>query len=220
MNGVKMFYQTNIDPVLRFGDVLKGFITTTPFIDDPLLKSIGNDYKIEVSLPKFSVIISPCCSIGPKLVSLTPLMEIRSSFFDNTYFAEDFTRINRKMKPEFALPSKVWESFSFNEKNIRNAIGLDYVFLYLFIYEKSDSLHPPYEIHRRGDNIKTSYYMIDFRYTYCINCDKIGNPGEQIKRNVLNSKILQLTIETRKELRDKLSNYFGRTPKEDEIEMD
>ncbi len=42
----------------------------------------------------------------------------------------------------------------------------------------------------------------------------------EIKNKLLNSKILQLTIETRKELRDKLSNYYGRTPKEDEIEMD
>lgn len=214
-----MFYQTHLDTVLRFGDVLKGFITTTPFIDDPMLKSIGNGYKIEVSFPNFSVIISPCCSIGPKLISLTPLIEIRRSFFDNPYFAEDFTRINRKMKPEFTVPPIIWDSFQIEEKSKRLAVGLDYAFLYLFLYEKSDSL-PPYKIHRREENIKTTHYMIDFRNTYCINCDKIGNPGEEIKNDVLNSKILQLTIETRKELRDKLSNYYGRTPKEDEIEMD
>ncbi|KKN58641.1 hypothetical protein LCGC14_0550080 [marine sediment metagenome] len=184
-----------------------------------VLKTIGNQYKIEVSLPNFSVIISPCCSIGPKLISLTPLIEIRSSFFYNPYFAKDFTRINRKMKPEFAVPPKIWESLPVDEKTKRDAVGLDYALLDLFIYEKNDYC-PPYEIHRREENKKTTYYMIDFRNIYCINCDKIGNPGEEIENNLLNSKILQLTIETRKDLRDKLSNYYGRTPKEDEIEMD
>ena len=78
---------------LRFGDVLKGYIAVTPSIKGPILKvsTLNEGYNIDVNLPIFSAVLSPCCSIGHATISLTPLIEVRKSFFDNPYFAEDLT---------------------------------------------------------------------------------------------------------------------------------
>ena len=53
--------------------------------------------------------------------------------------------------------------------------------------------------------------MIDFRNTYKINCDKIKAPDNVPHE----TKILQLSITVRNELRDKLISYYGRIPAED-----
>ena len=53
--------------------------------------------------------------------------------------------------------------------------------------------------------------MIDFKDTYKINCDKINKPQNEL----VNSKCLQLSIESRSELREKISYFYGRVPKDD-----
>ena len=215
MNNVLLFYQEKIDEGFRFGDVLKGFVSSTPTISDPLLKPSHGDYTIEVSKPSYCAIISPCCSISDKIISLSPLIPIRNSFFKNPYFAEDLTRINRRLtEPKFAFPPHVWEQMPDGKKEEHLLKGSSYTLVDLFIY-KEHEIFPEYEVHMKGaDNIKTKYYMIDFRNTFKVNCSKIKDP-----KNVPNeAKCLQLTIESRRELREKISQYYGRVPDEDLID--
>ena len=211
-----MFYEKNIDSALRFGDVLRGYIAITPNIESPILtqSALNEGYNIDINLPIFSVIISPCCSIGYDIISLTPLIEVRNTFFKNPHFTEDLTRINREMKPELAVPPNVWGTLSLEEKEKRLQEGKEgkgYAFLENFIYEECN-LFPKYTVDiRQGENIETNYYMIDFRNTYKLYCDKIKSPKEA----PLESKCLQLSLQTRAELRDKISYYYARVPGED-----
>lgn len=204
-----MFYQEEVDDALRFGDVLKGYILAASNIEEP---SLSKSYKIDINVPAYCVVLSPCCSIGDETISLSPLIELRGSFFDNPYLAEDLTRINRKMGPQQSVSPQVWENFPPEEKQKRLEVGNAYAFVELFIYEKND-LFPKYTLHRRNGNIETNYYMIDFRNTYKLSCEKIKTP----ENAPLDSKCLQLSIQTRSELRDKIADYYARVPKEDKI---
>lgn len=207
-----MFYETDIDNALRFGDVLKGIMLTTPEINNPDSTKPDKKYSINIDLPVFSVILSPCCSISDKIISLTPLVELRKSFFNNSFFIEDLTRINREMKPEQSVPPNVWAGLSAGERQKRLEKGDGYAFIECFIYEKND-LFPKYTLNRKDGNVETEYYMIDFRNTYRLNCEKIISP----KNCPLELKRLQLSVKTRSELREKISKYFSRPPDEDLI---
>jgi len=205
-----MFYQKEIKKELRFGDILKGYILVSSNIEEPKLNI---DFKINVKVPDYCVVLSPCCSIGDKIISLSPLIHIFSDFFNNPYFKEDLIRINRKMLPEQSVAPRVWEGFSPEEKKRRKSLGKIYALVDLFIY-KENELFPEYPIPRmHEENIKTKYYMIDFKNTYKLNCKKIVNP----KDFPLESRCLQLTKDTRSELRFKIANYYSRVPKEDKI---
>jgi len=208
-----MFYQRKMDQALRFGDVLRGYISATPNIKEPLIKepiwpALNEGYTIGINLPIFTVVLSPCCSIGKKTIALTPLIKLQSDFFKNPYFAEDFTRINRKMEPEKSVPPDKWAEFSQAQKRTRIEEGQTYVLVNLFVYEKHD-LFPKYTIRTQEIN----YYMIDFRNTYKLNCQEIITP----QRSPLDSKCLQLSTGARSELRDKIAFYYTRVPVEDKI---
>jgi len=206
-----MFYAEERDKALRFGDVLRGYFSTTPVIKEPILKEPIESYNIDVNLPVFSVVMDPCCQIGKKTISLTPLIPIRGSFFDNPYLAEDLTRVNRKMDPQQAIPPRAWKEMTAEQKTERLAVGREYAFVNLFVYEKHDLL-PKYIVHRpRGKNIETNYYLINFRDIHKLRCDKIKSPEDA----PLESKVLQLHVETRKELRGKVASYYGTPPPED-----
>ncbi|MBM2813961.1 MAG: hypothetical protein HW421_723 [Ignavibacteria bacterium] len=211
-----MFYEKIPDKVLRFGDVVRGFILTNPTIKEPILpnKGINHNYKIDIEHPNFSVILTPCCSIGDGMITISPLIQIRSDFFKNSYFVKDFTNINRKMSSEQAITTEEWNNFSIDEKIKRNEEGITFALRNLFIYQDNEIFH---EYTLRGRDIK--YYMIDFRNSYKINCDKIKRP-EKLKTVdgiVMESKVLQLSIDARKELREKIADYYSRIPIEDKI---
>jgi len=210
-----MFYAISSENRLRFGDVLEGYPSTTPVIKEPILKNVKG-YNIEVDVPTFSVIMDPCCSIGQKMISLTPLIKVWGTFFDNPYLEEDLTRVNREMEPEQAVSPSVWAEFPLAVKQERLEEGRTYAFVNLFVYERHE-LFPLYTISPRGRREKkeTNYYMIDFRNIYKACCDKIVSPVAVVP---LKTKILQLSLETRAELRMKMKFYFGRTPKEDVLE--
>lgn len=208
-----MFYTQNMDKALRFGDVLQGYPSTTPIIEEPMLKESVARYNIDVDLPKFTVVMDPCCEIRNRTISLTPLIQVSRAFFDNPYFAEDLTRINRRMDPQQAVSPLIWDKLALEEKQKRLEVGRTYALLNLFIYEKHE-LFPKYILRRKDkEDIETNYYMIDFRNTYKLCCDKIISP----ENSPLESKILQLSIETRSELREKLVNYYANIPPEDKI---
>jgi len=209
----RVFYEDRIDLSFRFGDVLKGFVSSTPNLHTPPLTSNNMDYSIEISLPSYCAIISPCCSIADKVISLSPLIPVRNTFFNNPYF-EDLTRINRLVPPENSLPPIVWEKMSEQEQQERLNKGMAYTFVELFVYEEHE-IFTKYDIHRKNaNNISTRYYMVDFRNTFKVNCSEIRKPNNVPSK----TKCLQLTIETRRELRDKIAYYYNRPAEEDIID--
>jgi len=209
-----MFYEQKGDNALRFGDVIRGYININTTIKEPILdvKCLNEGYTLDISLPQFCVILTPCCSIRDKTISLTPLIKVEKKFFYNPYFAEDLTNINKVMRAEKTLPPDAWETLPNEEKERRLREGITYASPRLFIYEEND-LFEPYTFNIHGKEIKTQYYMIDFKNVYKINCDKIISP----EKSPLESKCLQLSIQARSELRDKIAYYFARVPEEDQI---
>ena len=214
-----MFYESVNSKILRLGDVVKGYISPSTKIKQPFLSlenSIYHNYTVNFEVPRFSVVLTPCCSIGEyNMICLSPLVELKKDFFKNPYLIEDFTRINREIEPDKAIAPDDWQKKSPQEQQTELARGKAYMEYYLFIYAPNDSF-PPYE--RKGQ--QTQYYMVDFRNMPTLKCDLIKsreNTSEE-DTNILASKWLQLSIQTREELRMKLANYFGRRPAEDEIE--
>ena len=207
-----MFYEQEMEKTFRFGDVLKGYITTTPNITAPLLRQELPLYSIEVTINKFYVILSPCCSIGDKMISLAPLIKIKNSFIKNPYLEEDLTRINRKMQPKQSVPPAVWDKFSPEEKQKRLTVGQTYSLVEHFVYGENIVL-PSYELDLKDqNNISTGYYMIDFRDIFKTRCDAINRAEDA----PFEAKVLQLSIQARGELYDKISFYYnGRNPDDD-----
>jgi len=210
----RVFYEDRIDPSFRFGDVLKGFVSSTPNLHAPPLTPNNMDYSIAISLPSYCAIISPCCSIADQVISLSPLIRVRNAFFNNPYFEENLTRINRLVPPENSLPPIAWEKMSEEEQQERLNSEMFYTFVDLFVYEEHE-MFTEYEVHRKNaNNILTRYYMVDFRNTFKVNCSEIRKPNEV----PIETKCLQLTIETRQELRDKITYYYNRPAVEDIID--
>jgi len=207
-----MFYTDNPDQALRFGDVISGFFLSSTNMSSPA-KS-GNpqdlDYEIKVSCPRFSVILTPCCSIGDKTLALTPLLQINPKWLKNPYLREDLTNLNRPMTPRQAVPPDVWNGLPEEERqrrlDHRTGVGLE--FLEYFVY-------PPHDLLRKYliNNESYHHYCIDFRRISRVECSQVANP----KQSPLEAKLLQLAKETRSELRFKLSKYFTRVPKEDQV---
>jgi hypothetical protein len=114
------------------------------------------------------------------------------------------------MLPENAVAPEIWKKFKEAERNKRIIEGPKYSFAEIFIYER-DALLPVYELsYKDHPKISTGYYMIDFKDIFTIRSQKI------IKK-MSYPKILQLTTETREELRCKISEYYTRVPAEDQI---
>ncbi len=210
-----MFYAEETDNYLRFGDVVRGYILPNTTIKEPILsfKSESHNYTIDVEMP-YSVVLTPCCSIGESTISLTPLIKVRSNFFKNPYFAEDLTRINRMMEPQQAHSPDEWEKFSLEEQQRYLAEEINYALLNLFIYEESEKFKK-YTLRRR----EITYYMINFKNIYTTKCTMIKRPEELKPEDapIIESKVLQLSIQARSELRDKIAYYYSRIPEEDEI---
>jgi len=205
-----MFYNQIMAGMLRFGDVLKGYTLAASNIEEP---NLNKNYKVDINLPLYCIVLTPCCSIGEKTISLSPLIKVRGSFFDNPYLNEDLRRINQKMLAEQSVSPNIWEKLPPEEKQKRLDVGYAYGFVDFFVYEKND-LFSRYTVNRKNaENVETNYYMIDFRNIYKLSCEKIITP----KNSPLESKCLQLSIEARTELRDKIADYYARVPKEDEV---
>jgi len=204
-----MFYESKPEEALRFGDVVRGYVLSAPRIDSPSI-SPPVRYHVEVHNPPFAVVMSPCCSIGDHTLAISPLIEVLPGFFKNPYFVEDLSNINRRMPPAKAVGPDVWGHLSPDERQRRLSDGDAYALVEYFIYAPHDHL-PKYTVNRKGGPIQTGYYLLDFRRIHRIECDKVANA----KQAPLEPKLLQISIETRGELRDKLAWYFGRRPKED-----
>lgn len=206
------YYEDTPSQALRFGDVVKGFVIATP--QQKTLVSADNqpNFGIDVRHLGLSVVLSPCCSIGEKTISVAPLIPIRPTFFQNEFLAKDLTKINRVMAPDKSMPVAKWNSLPDEERASRMRQGNGYAFKELFIYAEH-LLLPRHTVNRKDGNIVTGLWMIDFRDAQKVVCDKIINP----KQSPLESKILELSISARSELREKIAAYYSRIPVEDQV---
>lgn len=215
-----MFYQNEHSQALRLGDVVEGFVSSQPVIEAPNTPTTRSERiaSVNIGLPTFSVVLSPCCSIDDEVVCLTPLIQLNNKMLTPPYFRDDPTRINSEVEPEKSVPPELWISPDFQEKKRQLlAVGPAYRFGDYFVYDKNE-LFPPYTVNMRGQpNIATNYYMIDFRNIYSLKCSKIKRDSKQEDKDLLiKSKKLELSVETRYLLRLKLSYYFYRPAPEDE----
>lgn len=203
-----MFYleASDMEATLRFGDVIQGFPICFPKIDIPSHKY---DFQITVSAPRYAVVLSPCCSIKDKVLAVAPLKQLENKLFVNQYLADDPTRINIKIPAEKSVPPSVWETMDVGEKTNRMAEGDAYVFLDEFVYAPNDLL-PQYTISRKGGNIQTGFYVVDFRDSIKIACDRIER-----RYSPDAAKVLQLSVETRHLMRQKIVSFYERVPDED-----
>lgn len=78
------------------------------------------------------------------------------------------------------------------------------------MYEAHD-LFPVYDVHLRSGPIKERARVIDFRHTFRLQCDKIL----EASNFPIDSKVLELTVDSRSELRLKVAQFYGRIPQED-----
>jgi hypothetical protein len=207
-----MFYESKPQSALRFGDVVRGYVWSSPQIDSPDANPPVR-YRVEVHSPTFAVVMSPCCSIREHVLAISPLIEVLPPFFRNPYFASDLTNINRTMSPEKAISPGRWAKLSPEEQQERLAVGNVYAFGEYFIYAPHDLLST-YTMKDKGqEDREVGHHMIDFRRICRIECNEIVTPEQA----PLKTKVLQISIETRRELRDKLTWYFGRVPEEDMV---
>lgn len=209
-----MFYYSKIDVVFRFGDVVRGFACSTPVIENPVLDGHDFPFDLEVYSSRLSVVLSPCCSIDKGILSLAPLQELIPIFFKNPWWVEDFTCLNRPMPAERTIPPHKWKAMSQEIKERELDLENDaYAFDDFFIYQEHPLL-PQYTVDLIGQpNQETGCYMVDFKTAYRINCDKI----KRDKEHPIDAKLLQLSKESRADLRNKITAYFARIPVEDQV---
>lgn len=226
-----MFYEDGIGDKLRFGDVVKGFLSTCPNIDSPMIDNIAS-YTVEVNTD-LAVVLDPCCSIGNGTISISPLIKTLPYLWDNPHLFSDITEINRKGLPKDLMPPARWNRCTDDEKTdfLLNATK-DYGYKNLFIYKEHnflaeyeilrkkrfeefidpDTSLPKYNEVEEAIKFNTRYYMIDFKNIRHTNCKKVIESEKPIDEAILKSIVLQLSEETRDELRNKMGDYFNRTP--------
>lgn len=193
------------DTNLRLGDIIKGFSHIMPTFDDFFFK--GNQFRLEVVEQPFFVVLTPCCSIEDKIISLLPLKPIKSSFLTNPAIIDDITILNRPMSAQNAIPPIGWQKLPEEERTLKLQQPPNYYYLELFGYGPHPLL-PQYDLSYRNQTQKMSSFMVDFKESFTITSKKI-------ERNNSYEKVLQLSIASRGELRNKISNFYSRVPDED-----
>ena len=207
------FYEGSPDNALRFGDVVDGFPVSASQVESPILGDVPKQYKIDVKPPEYSVILTPCCSIGSGTLLLAPFQKVNRRLYDNPYLSEDLLRLNFPMTPQQAVLPTAWERMSSEERarRIDTSRPKSYAFVEYFMYAPHDRL-PEYNVTTDG-RLRTGHYSIDFRCMYRIECKKINTATQ----SPVGAKVVQITVSAREALRDKLVAYFARVPEEDEL---
>ena len=207
------YYQDQPVDALRFGDVVRGFPLSAPHIERPGVTEPLREYRIDVSQPEFSVIMTPCCSIKGQTILLTPLLKINPLFYDNPYLEGDPLRLNRPMTPQQSVSPREWEKMNPEERSRRFDMSKPTSFAFgdLFIYAPHGLL-PRYIADPKKGRPETGYYMVDFRRTCRVQCATVTR-----QKSPVGAKVLQLTIDARAALRDKVAAFYARVPPEDEV---
>jgi len=203
------FYESAPDLAFRFGDVVTGFILATPFLKEPQAPP-PDEYRLGVSCPRYAAVLSPCCSIGNSTILLSPFLSIRTKWLNNPYLIQDLTRINREMTAQQSMPPAKWLDLDETERIERANSKPGYAELPFFVNDENPLLAMYFPESPETRELR-HYHMIDFRKLYRVDCPAIRSPTDC----PLSVKILQLSIQARQELRDKLAYFFGRKPLED-----
>jgi len=234
-----MSYNNTIDDQLRFGDVVKGYLWVTPKVDKPFIDTNAESYTIKVDKPLFSVVLDPCCEVGDGMISLAPLEEVNSRLWDIAFLANDMTLLNVPNNAKNLMHPSTWNKQSDDEKKEAlqevDKLGQTPFFVYQgnplfpeYTITRSnrytevidpDSQLPKYEVRKEQVLFTTRHRMINFKNIYNVNCDKIVSANKPIDKAIKESIILQLSIKTRNQLREKLSNYYRKRPAEDEVDL-
>lgn len=200
--------ENDFDKNLRLGDIITGFSHIMPSFED--FFNNGTEFKLDITLQHFFAILTPCCSIEDKIINVAPLREIKYQYFENPFYKEDMTRINRPMSPKNALPPSTWSRLAEEQRVEIEKKEEGYTLFEQFVYEHHEKL-PTYESkYKTNPSITTGVYMIDFKEAFTVTSKKIH-------RGNTYPKILQLTIKSRGELRNKLAYFYSRVPEEDTI---
>jgi hypothetical protein len=203
-----MFYELEYpDPFLRMGDIINGFQFIRP--DFELLFDDPQSFSLIIEKVEHFVVLTPCCSIEEKKISIVPLRKLPSKLFLNPNFTADFTVLNRPMSPELQLPPDRWDALPEEVKQRKIGEGINYFFQNYYIFHEHDLL-PRYHISYKENKFETGFYLIDFKDTYSIQ-------AKNIEREANLPKVLQLSKAARQDLRDKISNYYFRIPEEDKV---
>lgn len=230
-----MFYNRVTSDVIRFGDILTGFPLSSSKVDNPI-RGLSDEYDISTVIPKYSIVIDPSCSIGERKISLSPLKRIPKKLYDHPILRENIKILNEFMRPELGVHPQKWNDMSKEDKLflLNGEVGLTN--LNIFIYDNHDLLEEYditsniiyeetvdkdgflyYSIRKDEVNYTTSMYFLDFKEIYHVKCDKIiDQNNRKIERQILGSKILELSSDTRKILGEKYNSYISRTINEDE----
>lgn len=200
-----MFYSKELSKDLRFGDVINGQYLYSLDLND---KSNINDFSIKVNKSQYNVILTPCCSIRDKNIVISPLINLKGSYFQNPFFKEDILRINKINPPKNYIPPYIWEKKSEGERNEILAQEACYTLTDFFIYEKN-VLFDEYEltlydhITHEKQKLSTNHYMIDFKNMYNV---KITTSSDEdyLKK----AKVLELSISSRIDLNHKIKAFY------------
>jgi hypothetical protein len=219
-----LFYAKQFTNGLRLGDVVSGFVTATPSQDEPITKSFVG-YKVDVKLDPYLVVLTPCCSIERKTISVAPLIEAkRSTFFKNEKYKKNMILLNQPRLP------REWRELGEDEITAESEDEEIYTNCSIFIYA-GHPLLPKYNVkiplgEKKFDVFEGEYYLIDFRNISKVNCACIAHEKEgktnysDMLMKMTSSKILELSIEARSDLRNKLAYYYLRIPEVDKIGKD
>jgi len=212
-----MFYTETLDSQLRFGDVVKGFALAASTMEKPIVINKEHNYQIDINFPNLCAILSPCCTISNKtkqdgIIAVSPLTSLKVELSFNPYFKKDFLNVNRKMKPEQSVSPEVWAQLPSEKKGKMELEGISFAFLELFVYQKHEYFSE-YSLTTKKESFRTNFLMIDFRNIFKVRC-KALQQGDKALSNI---KLLQLSVSTRIELREKIADFYGRTPKEDKL---
>lgn len=215
-----MFYAESFEDRLRFGDVLCDLPSAHVSLSGPPAPiGAGPELTLEVSTP-LSVLLTPCCEVGnTNSLTLAPVSRLNKyvKLLRNDYFREDLLRLNEKAPPEKCIPSGEWDALVPSEQERRLAKGSVYALNYLFAYPVREPVLTPYDavtdVGNGRETLTIGYYLIDFREAYRLSIVK------ERHKEFTSCKKLQLTPETREQLRRKLSQFFAEPPDEDVAAM-
>lgn len=194
---------------LRFGDILTGFQHPTVRVDslDDLL-----ELKVNVKRPQYFAVMTPCCNIELKSVSLAPLEKVRDSILKHPRLLENPGLINVEFAPKDGFtPEEIGKMDGPKQAELM-AKPPGYSYLECFIYEPN-VLFAEYEV-KRGNQTwpNLRHRMVDFKSIFRVECSLI----ERGQEAPTNAKVAELSVPTRAQLRDKLTYYFGRNADEGE----